>query len=269
MKHTNQNLRGKSTVGKALCWFIKTKSHEYHYTDFHENLIINDKEYFSGQLVKSSSFEKTNDLTHNNYEFSAIFDGEAISNELVLSGEFDQAYIEVFVIDVDDSRGIKTYINCGYIDKITFENNVFSFNVSGISRKLDKEITQIYSPFCRANFGDNRCGVDSKKHQVYASVERVLANNKILVSYAPSQKFIGGKVKARNNDYIIISVNNQTLELDSSFAEGAEYNDEVILEPNCDKSFSMCCKSYNNAINFRGEPDIPGVDKILQTAGTR
>lgn len=28
---------------------------------------------------------------------------------------------------------------------------------------------------------------------------------------------------------------------------------------NCDKSFTMCCNKYNNAINFRGEPFIPTI----------
>lgn len=27
----------------------------------------------------------------------------------------------------------------------------------------------------------------------------------------------------------------------------------------CDKSFRMCCKKYNNAVNFRGEPFIPTI----------
>lgn len=31
----------------------------------------------------------------------------------------------------------------------------------------------------------------------------------------------------------------------------------LFLEQNCDKSFSMCCNIFNNAINFRGEPFIP------------
>jgi len=32
--------------------------------------------------------------------------------------------------------------------------------------------------------------------------------------------------------------------------------------PGCNKSLSMCSKRYNNAINFRGEPFIPGFEKL-------
>lgn len=30
----------------------------------------------------------------------------------------------------------------------------------------------------------------------------------------------------------------------------------------CDKSFTMCCKTFNNAINFRGEPFIPSMENF-------
>ena len=36
----------------------------------------------------------------------------------------------------------------------------------------------------------------------------------------------------------------------------------------CDKTFTTCYSKFSNAVNFRGEPNIPGMDKVLQTAAT-
>ena len=36
----------------------------------------------------------------------------------------------------------------------------------------------------------------------------------------------------------------------------------------CDKTITTCCNRFANAVNFRGEPYIPGMDAILTTAGT-
>jgi uncharacterized phage protein (TIGR02218 family) len=41
------------------------------------------------------------------------------------------------------------------------------------------------------------------------------------------------------------------------------------LVAGCDKSFTTCAEKFNNAINFRGEPHVPGIDKMLETAGTK
>ena len=36
----------------------------------------------------------------------------------------------------------------------------------------------------------------------------------------------------------------------------------------CDKTRETCQSKFSNIINFRGEPDVPGTDKLLTTAGT-
>lgn len=37
----------------------------------------------------------------------------------------------------------------------------------------------------------------------------------------------------------------------------------------CDKIFAMRKETYNNAVNFRGEPHIPGTDALFNTASMR
>ncbi len=36
----------------------------------------------------------------------------------------------------------------------------------------------------------------------------------------------------------------------------------------CDKTISTCIAKFNNAVNFPGEPYVPGMDKMLATAAT-
>ena len=36
----------------------------------------------------------------------------------------------------------------------------------------------------------------------------------------------------------------------------------------CDKTREACRTKFNNILNFWGEPDVPGVDQLLMTAGT-
>jgi uncharacterized phage protein (TIGR02218 family) len=37
----------------------------------------------------------------------------------------------------------------------------------------------------------------------------------------------------------------------------------------CDKTIGTCAGKFANAVNFRGEPYVPGMDKMLATAVTQ
>ena len=43
-----------------------------------------------------------------------------------------------------------------------------------------------------------------------------------------------------------------------------EVGDNFNITAGCDKQFSTCCNKFNNAINFRGEPHLPGTDILLK-----
>lgn len=39
-------------------------------------------------------------------------------------------------------------------------------------------------------------------------------------------------------------------------------DDEFTIIAGCDKASRTCIEKFNNIINFRGEPDVPGIDKL-------
>jgi len=39
--------------------------------------------------------------------------------------------------------------------------------------------------------------------------------------------------------------------------------DTFYYYPGCDKRRDTCARKYNNIVNFRGEPDMPGVDQMI------
>jgi uncharacterized phage protein (TIGR02218 family) len=45
--------------------------------------------------------------------------------------------------------------------------------------------------------------------------------------------------------------------------------DSFTVSAGCDKQFDTCISRFSNAINFRGEPHVPGTDKLLETSATR
>jgi uncharacterized phage protein (TIGR02218 family) len=48
-----------------------------------------------------------------------------------------------------------------------------------------------------------------------------------------------------------------------------EVGDQYSAIAGCDKLFDTCVGRFRNAINFRGEPHVPGTDKLMETSATR
>jgi len=40
-------------------------------------------------------------------------------------------------------------------------------------------------------------------------------------------------------------------------------DDAFTIRPGCDKTFATCRAKFDNAINFRGFPHVPGNDQVL------
>jgi uncharacterized phage protein (TIGR02218 family) len=47
-----------------------------------------------------------------------------------------------------------------------------------------------------------------------------------------------------------------------------QVGDIFTIVAGCDKLKETCIAKFNNILNFRGFPDVPGIDKLLATAGT-
>jgi uncharacterized phage protein (TIGR02218 family) len=42
-----------------------------------------------------------------------------------------------------------------------------------------------------------------------------------------------------------------------------ELDDAFTIRPGCDKTFATCRAKFDNAVNFRGFPHVPGTDQVL------
>jgi len=59
-----------------------------------------------------------------------------------------------------------------------------------------------------------------------------------------------------------------TVGLSLPMGKSIQVGDTFDIIAGCDKTRETCHSKFNNIINFRGEPDVPGTDKLLTTAGT-
>ena len=145
----------------ATCWRItRVDGQEFFFTDHDRDLA------FEGEVYKASSgYSRTaiaNDasLGVDNLDVEGVFDSEAITEQELRAGLFDQAEVRIFLVNWADSSMGALRMRRGWFGEVVLtEQGVFRTELRGLSQALSQRIGELYSPECRADLGDHRCKV--------------------------------------------------------------------------------------------------------------
>lgn len=222
-------------------------------------------------------YSKFSGLTIEHAEFTD-FGGD----EVRLSGIFEQGGITKTTNILDAKIRISLYIfeNSQYIlrnlvilkcNNIIMRDLDFVLTLHPETIKYEKSVVKIFSKLCRANFLDKNCGVQASEVTRHTRVE-IVDNMRISCDLKENDHdyFIGG-FAIFNADNQIFKYRIISTEIRHKEQEGAvtifvleQHIDKncrtlnyINLIPACDKNFLTCCKKFNNAVNFRGEPFLP------------
>lgn len=250
----------------AWCWKLKPKTGEVlGFTSSDVDLHIDDITFLANSGFTPSSIYSSNKLNVDNLDIEGMLDSKQISEHDILSGKLDHAELEIFMINYHHPKEGKLSLRTGWLGEISLSRNQFITEVRGLMQTLSQTIGELYSPTCRARFGDMRCKVDIKAYTHQGIVKKVLGLNKFIDDSLQQKNgyFDCGVIKFQSGQsFEVISYFNHTIELFSNpyfeVLEGAKY--EIIS--GCDKHLDTCKYKFNNVINFRGEPHIPTFDKL-------
>ncbi len=122
---------------------------------------------------------------------------------------------------------------------------------------------------CNAELGDARCGVNVENTTFAASGDVVAANGSELtvsgLSAYANGWFTEGRLTWTSGDnqgrtFRVIAHIGTTLLLNEPPLLAAATGDTFDIIAGCDKSYATCKAKFNNGINFRGFPHLPGND---------
>lgn len=212
------------------------------------------KEYlpYSGISYVQGQF---NDSAENYIILHGIFEARGVDKEHNLAG----AKIKIMLYVEGSGEDLVTYICTEHI-----KNDLdFKIKCQPESFKYEQTLLHSFSKTCRADFGDKKCQVDLKKYKVQTNISSVQDN--ILqcdIKNFDDGYFSGGKIFVINKEnkelqFKIVSHTGNIIEVDNSNRYDFTHQKNITLQPGCNKSFRSCCYYFNNAVNFRGEPDIP------------
>lgn len=261
----------------ATCWKVTRKDGMVlGFTDHNSDLEVESVSYSAATGFTPTSIASQASLAVDNLDVEGMLQAGSITEQDILAGRYDHAEIEVFMVNYADISQGTLALRKGWLGEIEVRNHQFVAEVRGLSQQLAQTIGDLYSPVCRARFGDLRCGVNRASYQESGTVSTVLGRSQFTDSSRTeaAETFTLGSVEFTSgaNDGVVCEVKSfrdGRITLALPVPDVIEIGDSYTITQGCNKTFTTCTQRYNNAINFRGEPHVPGIDKMLETAGTR
>lgn len=260
----------------AICWKLLLVDGTFMgFTDHTSDITFASQLYKAATGFSPTSIETKDQFSVDNLDVAGILDSAAITEADIMAGKYDFAEIEIFMVNMADLTQGKVIHRRGWLGEVTVKNGQFVAEVRGLSQKMQQNIGELYSPTCRAILGDARCKVNLAGFTVGGTVDSV-TSHQVFTCNSMTQAagyFSSGEIRwltganaGRRMEIKEFSNKQFTLALPmpNSVAAGDTFN----AIAGCDKTFNSCFSKFGNAVNFRGEPYVPGMDKILATSAT-
>lgn len=264
------------TTSLAMCWkLVRTDSAVMGFTNHDQDIVLDDVTYMAATGFIPSSAKSNSNMATDNLEVDGILDSEIITESDVLSGLYDYAAVEVFMVNYSDLTQGKLIVRTGWLGEISINKQQFTAEIRGIAQKLQENIGRVITPLCDANLGDSRCTVDLTDFTFTGTVSTV-TDNQIFTATVLTQDagyFAGGKITWESGSNAGLTM--EVKEFASTQAVLAlpmphiiEVGDSFTIIAGCDKTSGTCKATFDNLVNFRGFPAVPGMNSLLSTGGT-
>ena len=229
--------------------------------------------WFDGVLHRAapgmvpSAIRRTADLAPDSAEVQGALTHDSIPAEDLASGRFDGAAVEIGVVDWESLD--RAILYRGEIGEVAQEAGSFNAELRSAKAELEADTVPRTSPTCRAQFCGPGCTLSAAKYTHEAVVGAVdFAANRVTFTGGPtadamrdgSLRWLDGPHAGLAMEVVAADVSGLVLdlELDPELQPGARAR----LREGCDHTVQTCQARFGNAINFQGEPFLPGNDLL-------
>jgi uncharacterized phage protein (TIGR02218 family) len=181
------------------------------------------------------------------------------------------AKLQLIAVDWESPDGEVLSLMSGELGQIARKDGAFEADLLGVASRLERPICPFTSPDCRAELGDPKCRVDMAGRRLRALVTSAAGHN-VEIDQPVDERFRFGTIRflagaANGERRTILAADGHQLSLRSAPAGGVAVGTAVEIVEGCDKTLATCSGRFANAINFRGEPNLPGNDLLTRYPG--
>lgn len=258
------------------CWVIKrVDGVTQGFTDHDGDIALDAVACRAGGGLTGSEVTQKLGLAVDSSELSGALAGDSLNEPDLAAGRYDAAMIEIWLVDWSEPA-LRVLLAKGTLGEVRREGQAFTAEVRGLSERLAQESGRLYTATCSADLGDGRCRIDLtnpafRGDGAVISPEATAAFTAGGLDGFEDSWFTAGKLTFTSgaNSGLSAEVKSHRkagavrLVLWQAMAEPIVAGDKFFVTAGCDKRFETCRARFNNAVNFRGFPHIPGNDFVI------
>ncbi len=270
------SLAGEATT-LAICWRVaRGDGVTLGFTTHDRALDIDGLSYASAPGMVPSAISTGDGLEVDSMEVAGALSADAITAGDLGAGRYDGAQVRVFMVDWANLARGSLPLARGTLGEVTQAltgaGGSFTAEMRGPMAAFDRTAVEVCSPECRAELGDARCRVDLAPLTVLATAADRIDGTLAVTAAGDLARFVHGRLRtlAGPNAGInarIAAAGTDWLEPFEPLPFTIEAGTRVELREGCDKRFATCRDRFANALNFRGEPHVPGGDLLTRFPG--
>ncbi|WDR02757.1 DUF2163 domain-containing protein [Devosia algicola] len=262
----------------AYCWRLtRADGTVLGFTDHDQILRFEDTDFVPAHGLDGSEVPAKLGAQVDTAEILGVLHADAITEIDIALGRYDGAGVETFRVNWRDVSQ-RDLLRHDTIGEIVREDGVFRAELRSGQQALNQIKGRVYQRLCNASLGDNQCGInlDVPAFRGYANVAAIEGRFRLalsgLNSFAPGWFNFGHAVwTTGQRSGLRDAVRAQqrlggveVLEFAAPVGDWASVGDALTLYAGCDRRFATCGQKFDNSVNFRGFPHIPGSDYVLR-----
>lgn len=256
----------------ALCWRIdRSDGAGLALTSHDQDLLHGGVSYRAEAGMLPSAISKNAGVEPTSGEVAGALRTDALTEQDLALGRWDQSRLRLIAADWSDPAIEAIHLGDGELGEVSTDGGSFSVELRGAASRLAGPVCPSTSPECRAQLGDKSCRIDLAGRRVRASV-LALDGATILLDRELDERHLFGRLRYLSGancglSTIVLAVSGGQVSVRDLPRADIEPGCVIEVREGCDKRFETCGTRFNNAVNFRGEPHLPGNDLLTRYPG--
>lgn len=256
----------------ALCWRLERADGAGIALTSHDQAVLSEGVVHEPEpgMVPAAITRKLGTDAHS-AEVAGSLSSEALDAQDLSLGRWDGAAVSLTAVDWQNENAEPIQLLAGEIGGVSIDGESFSADLEGAAAKLEAPVCPATSAECRAELGDKKCGVDLAGRTTAAHVVSS-SDGELTLDQAVDDRFVLGRLRYMSGancglSTVVLSAGGSVITVRDLPRAAVESGCRVELREGCDKRFATCVGRFANAINFRGEPHLPGNDLLTRYPG--
>lgn len=264
---------GTTTICRAWA-LIRRDGRVLGFTDHDRDLAFEGYIFRADTGLTARALQQTTGLSVDNTEAMGALSDAAITEADIIAGRYDGAEVIAWLVNWADV-GERSVQFRGTVGEITRSGGSFTAELRGLAERLNQPQGRVYQRSCSAVLGGAGCGFDLTQPGFATLATPVTVEGQRLFRFPPLPEFaarwfdrgtliaksgaaagLRGIIKSDRLDQDGQCV----IELWQDLGAAVTPQDEMQLLAGCDRRAETCREKFNNFLNFRGFPHIPGED---------